>query len=863
MPRPSLIVIWLLLACSLAAGLEVAVTHGHREIGSGWSPPPPELVEGSVWTTFTGDGAMDTVGTVRGLERVNGTTWRYRFAWDEIQPRTFVFRDASDSVCEVTTVPSWPPYDPTDHAVPVIMIDTPVDSLWDPATGIYVWGDGAEPNWDQRGDAWERDALLRWYDPDGVLRHQRTVGLRINGNWSRNLDQKSLRLYFDHHGDPEVVVDRFFGPELEEHERLLLKGGAEHAYLFVRDVLCCEIMTELGYPVSRWRPVSAYLNGEPWGMYHLRERPDKSFAERRLGLGGDYDFVKDVEGEHPDDLAQWRAFQATAYEFADPADHEFFRMLEDSLDVVSYTDWVLMQIWCASSDNGGANNRIVYRPEGGRWHFMIYDQDAAFHPWNRNHDFCSFFASTDEEEYEDRRPPAWYQSYSSAIPAFRFFDAFSRNASGRRLLRERWAQLSAGVLSAAATAASLDAIVAALQPAEDFHGERWDFYSSFSGVRNATNTFVTARIPIVDAHLTAFLAERMDPVEVDAFATEGDDTGAVTLTWHTHREIGLVGWIVERRLGSDGSWQQIADHTTHPDLVGQGGPFSEASYEHHDTAPPGEDVAYRLAWTAPDDSITRVPWIEPVTWPVGPPAAVVVNEFLASNDSGVQDETGAFEDWLEIYNPEDAAVDLTGYHLSDDPGEPLKWAFPAGASIPAGGFLLVWCDDDEDDGPLHTSFKLSADGESVGIYTTREGTVVVVDERAFGPQTTDVSEGRIPDGGDQWTSFATPTPGASNGAIAVGDTPAAATNIAAFPNPFNPRCTITYSVSERGPVRLSIHDVAGRRLRELVSAVRPPGLHQAIWDGTDRRGASVPSGVYHAVIHTAAGSATCKLGLVR
>jgi hypothetical protein len=863
MPRPTLIVIWSLLACSLAVGLEVTVTHGNRAIGSGWSPPPPELVEGSVWTTFTGDGAMDSVGTVPGLERVNGTTWRYRFAWDEIQPRTFVFRDASDGVCEVTTVPSWPSYDSADHAVPVIMIDTPVDSLWDPATGIYVWGDGVEPNWDQRGDAWERDALLRWYDPDGVLRHQRTVGLRINGNWSRTLSQKSLRLYFDHHGDPEVVVDRFFGPELEEHERLLLRGGASNAHLFVRDVVCCEIMSGLGHPVSRWRPVSTYLNGEPWGLYHLRERPDGSYAERQLGLSGDYDFVKDYEGEHPGDFDQWRGFQAAVYEYPDPADHDFFRLLEASLDLVSYVDWALLQIWSASADNGGAANRIVYRPEGGRWRFMIYDEDAAFHPNNRDHDYFRFFASTTESEYENRRPPSWYQDYYTVSRAFRFFDAFTRNASARRVLRERWELHAAGALSPAAVATAVDDVVSALQPAEVFHDERWDLSSSFADQGHAIDTFVAARVPIVDAHLAAFLAERMDPVEVDAFATEGDDTGAVALTWHTHREIGLVGWIVERRRGTDAPWEQIADHTTHPELVGQGGPATEASYVFHDTALAGEALAYRLRWVSQDAGTITVPWIEPVDWPDAPPAAVVVNEFLARNDEGIQDETGAREDWLEIHNPEDVAVDLTGYYLSDDPAEPLKWAFPAGITVPAGGFLLVWCDDDEQDGPLHASFKLATDGESVGIYTLRDGAVAVVDEHAFGPQAPDVSEGRAPDGAAHWIALPSPTPGASNGAIAVGDAPVAATSIAAFPNPFNPRCTITYTVNRRGPVRLSIHDVAGRRLRELVSAVRPPGLHQAIWDGTDRRGASVSSGVYHAVIHTPAGSATCKLGLVR
>ena len=55
--------------------------------------------------------------------------------------------------------------------MPVVILDLELSSLWSPATGIYVWGDGDEPNWDQRGEEWERQAAFRWFDRDGILRH--------------------------------------------------------------------------------------------------------------------------------------------------------------------------------------------------------------------------------------------------------------------------------------------------------------------------------------------------------------------------------------------------------------------------------------------------------------------------------------------------------------------------------------------------------------------------------------------------------------------------------------------------------------------------------------------------------------------
>ena len=65
----------------------------------------------------------------------------------------------------------------------------------------------------------------------------------------------------------------------------------------------------------------------------------------------------------------------------------------------------------------------------------------------------------------------------------------------------------------------------------------------------------------------------------------------------------------------------------------------------------------------------------------------LINEFMASNTASVQDEDGDFPDWLELYNPGTAPIDLRGYGLSDDPDDPFKWVFPHGILNPAQ-FLL-------------------------------------------------------------------------------------------------------------------------------------------------------------------------------
>src|SRR3954447_25927189 len=71
----------------------------------------------------------------------------------------------------------------------------------------------------------------------------------------------------------------------------------------------------------------------------------------------------------------------------------------------------------------------------------------------------------------------------------------------------------------------------------------------------------------------------------------------------------------------------------------------------------------------------------------------IINEFLANNNTGIVDDRNAYSDWIEIYNPAASAADLTNWHLSDSKSNPAKWTFPAGTSVAAGGYLVVFADN--------------------------------------------------------------------------------------------------------------------------------------------------------------------------
>lgn len=84
-----------------------------------------------------------------------------------------------------------------------------------------------------------------------------------------------------------------------------------------------------------------------------------------------------------------------------------------------------------------------------------------------------------------------------------------------------------------------------------------------------------------------------------------------------------------------------------------------------------------------------------------------------------------------------------------------------------------------------------------------------------------------------------------------------------YPNPFNPRTRIEYAVQSEGPVAIRIYDVAGRLVRELLSAVRSPGRYAVTWDGVNDANRAVDSGIYFCRMRSGSFSDTRKLILLR
>ncbi|MFP4286249.1 MAG: leucine-rich repeat domain-containing protein [Candidatus Izemoplasmataceae bacterium] len=216
---------------------------------------------------------------------------------------------------------------------------------------------------------------------------------------------------------------------------------------------------------------------------------------------------------------------------------------------------------------------------------------------------------------------------------------------------------------------------------------------------------------------------------------------------------------------------QIESLKTLEDLMNQGALQDQialgiyAEVDLRDNPIPIVDEEASNGYNGLKDYWENITYRSPYLLPLNPTHEIFINEFSTSNGDTLADYDGDYSDWIELYNPNDEPVDLTGYFLSDDSDFPLKWQFPEGSIIQANGYLLVFASAKDKvmaNHEIHTSFALARSGEP--IVLTKNDRTSLVDQIYAQIVPRNSSFGRSVDGGHEWVFFDrfNMTPGSSN-----------------------------------------------------------------------------------------------------
>jgi hypothetical protein len=294
--------------------------------------------------------------------------------------------------------------------------------------------------------------------------------------------------------------------------------------------------------------------------------------------------------------------------------------------------------------------------------------------------------------------------------------------------------------------------------------------TAYTNDLNALKTFIRQRYSYLTNHaelrpltpeILALRGPRVPPTAAEAATITADVRGrgaeGIDSVWLFHRPT------------SYGRFQavQMFDDGAHEDGAAGDGVFGATTTNH----PAGTKVRYYVEARA-SNAARAAAYFPPraeqetqsyrVALTTAAYSPVVIHEFMASNTTAFMDPQGEFDDWIELRNLTDDDVDMTGRYLSDAPNNPRKWAFPAGTIVPAGGYLIVWADEDgKAEGGLHANFKLAAEGEAIYLADTDANLNAILDSVVFGPQTEDRSQGRSSTDADIWEIQA-PSPGRAN-----------------------------------------------------------------------------------------------------
>lgn len=259
------------------------------------------------------------------------------------------------------------------HNLPVISLCSDSLSLFDYETGILVPGITGS-NYQQHGREWERLCNFEFYETDNKGINQQG-GLRTHGKSTRNGVQKSLKLYARKEYGNKCFNYKFFeSTDINAFKHLVLKPAKPY---LCRDYICTQIAQPLNFETPCSRPVVVFLNGEYWGLYFLKERPDNQFIEDHFGYDkhevniieswtGD---VSEGSNENFVEMMQW----LMKADLSNTKEYEYVCSL---IDINSFIDYYCFALFIGILDWPAGNMRC-YQWRDGKWRWIFFDGDYS------------------------------------------------------------------------------------------------------------------------------------------------------------------------------------------------------------------------------------------------------------------------------------------------------------------------------------------------------------------------------------------------------------------------------------------------------------------------------------------------------
>ena len=728
---------------------------------------------------------------------------------------------------------------------------------------VEIYVDSLALDWMYEYDNVESDSMHEAYihfQNENINDTITQVGFRLRGNTSRTSQKKSFKLDFNHF----VPGRDFYGVEK------INLNGEHNDVSIIRSKFSWDIFASIGMVAPRANHIEVYINDDYYGLYISVEHIDDTFLSKNfsddsgnlwrclwpanLEYRGPYasNYHPWVDDDRPYDLKT----NENEYNFSQLArliniisnDSD---SLEHILDISVFVKYLAINILTGSWDDYRSlqNNYYLYhKPDIDQFQLIPYDYDNTFGidwfsvDWDMIDPYTYYLiADADRPLADIIFDNAHYRNLFSRYLSFYIDHSFNLE------LWEDWIDSTKSKIDSSA----YDDVYRTLDYGFTFN----DFTNSFSAtsytnqhVKTGLKEFINNRVSSLENQITFIDGNPLvykywiepeipligDSITIHAAAYGYPDIQNINLIIHNFTNGTYNSYSMDYEpVSTASSPEELEDHwvVTIPPIINVGNVgirFLSTNIEGSTgVSPQAGEWMIRIASSLITDN-------------------VLINEFLAKNSTVNMDEYSEYDDWVELYNNGSDTINLHNHYLSDDPDNLTKWKFSDNDIIIAPyDYLLIWCDDDEDQGLLHTNFKISSDGEFIAL-TNPDGQTII-DTLVFSAQVEDISFGRFPDGSPQWISMS-PTPGSSNiqDLSTLNDVtiPIQYFLYPNYPNPFNPNTSFVYDLPRHSQVKVSIYNTLGREIKTLVNRKQNNGSYTVRWDGRDKYGNEVSTGVY-------------------
>ncbi|MCE1188725.1 MAG: CotH kinase family protein [Ignavibacteria bacterium] len=700
-----------------------------------------------------------------------------------------------------------------------------------------------------------------------------SVGIRLRGATSRDAKKKSFKISFNEF----LKGSRFYAV------KDLNFNGEHNDPSIIRSKLCFDHFSRIRFKAARASHAELYINGTYYGLYVSVEGIDDTFLKRNFSddsgnlwkclypadlkfLGSDPSIYKNLlnsgvpayELKTNEAAGDFTGLVHLIDIVNNTSDTVFPDSLEANICINEVLEYLALNVLFGSWDSYWSlkNNYYLYnQPSTGKFHIIPYDYDNSYgvSMWNIPWATTAFYA--------------WPKVESGNRP---LADRMMANAQYRNLYTHFLEFYRDHTFNLSLWESRLDSLKALIRPSavndtyrtQDYGFTIAQFDNSYTAgsfsylhVKNGIKQYVNLRNNSIATQIEYLFANPIVyNISVSPERPAATDTITVAISAFDNSGLSETSMMLSINNGSMQTIPMVFSPIAGTNRV------EDADRYIAKISPLGSKGIASISFKVKDNQAQSqiYPRKGPFTISASPApvSKLVINEFLADNTS-YPDPSGDFDDFVEIYNPTDSIIKLTGMYLTDTPGNLKKWRFSKDSlSIHPKEFVVVWCDEQTTQPGLHANFKLSKSGEYIALTDT-DG-VTVFDSLSFGVQTTNISYGRYPDAG-KW-GFMSPTPGMKNSPVSVSDKPVGKSFSLEqnYPNPFNPVTKIRYELPVSGMIQLRIFDVLGREIQSLVNQFQPAGKYTVNFNGE-----RLASGIYYYSLNAGGQITTRKMVLIK